>query len=198
MGFEALQTNAAAALPELTRMLEDTNQALIAMQCLFSIGKPAEAAILATLTNVSPELRRFSAENLARVTDDVEVLFDRLKQPLGDPDAMVRLAAIHSAGIQTHAPNESVPLLIKALGDQNERVAAHAARLLTNFGPNTKCACNALSNLVVTGGRISSRSALKSLFAINPEGAEPLILSLMRSESIEKRFLAVGLYGNAR
>ena len=49
-GFEVLGTNCAPAVRELTRLLADKELAFVAVRCLGSIGKPAEAALCQCLT----------------------------------------------------------------------------------------------------------------------------------------------------
>jgi len=100
-GFEALETNCASAVPELTKLLDDTKRAFAAVRCLASIGKAAEAAVCRALTNSNPDVRRFSAAELASVTDDIDVLLTRLRGPLRDPDGAVRFAAVQVLGWQT-------------------------------------------------------------------------------------------------
>src|SRR5258707_1326539 len=80
------------------------------------------------------EIRRFSASQLAFVTADIEVFLDRLKVPLNDPDASVRLAAVEAVGLQTDCPDKAMPLLIKALDDPQESVSSHACAALGDFG----------------------------------------------------------------
>lgn len=50
-GFEALGTNAAPAVGELTKLLADKELAFVAARCLENIGKPAESAMCQSLTN---------------------------------------------------------------------------------------------------------------------------------------------------
>ena len=71
-GFEALGTNCAAAVPELARLMQDTNHTFTALRCLVDIGAPAETPICQALTNRSPQIRAFAASQLAWVTDDIE------------------------------------------------------------------------------------------------------------------------------
>ena len=60
-GFEALGTNCASAVPQLVRLIGDTNHAGTAVMCLAGIGKPAVAPVCQALTNPSPEVRGIAA-----------------------------------------------------------------------------------------------------------------------------------------
>ena len=89
-GFEVLGTNCALAVPELTRLLEDTNHAFTAVRCLDHIGKPAEFALWRSITNPDPRVRAWGIPALAGATDDVDEYIARVKDSLNDPDGGVR------------------------------------------------------------------------------------------------------------
>jgi len=194
-GFEALETNGSAAVPELTKLLEDTNRAFAAVRCLASIGKAAEAAVCRALTNSNPDVRRFSAAELASVTDDIDVLLARLKGPLRDPDGAVRFAAVQVLGWQTEFPDEVIPLLLNALDDPHDSVASAAIQLLRDFGTNQANVFGALSNVVAGGNARRMGWALASLRAIAPERALPMILPGLLSADPQQRAGAAHLLG---
>ena len=174
-GFEALGTNAAPAVGELTKLLQDTGNAFTAVRCLVFIGTPAEPAVSQALTNKSPEVRYFAAQQFAWVTDDDVVFLSRMKDCLKDSDASVRFAAVQGIGEQTQAPGEAVPLLIAALDDGDDRVSSQAVSALSGFGTNAASAFATLTNLVDTGTQAQARSALKALAAIAPVAALPVL-----------------------
>jgi len=61
-------------------------------------------------------------DELAAVTDDVEVYVARIKGRLNDSSDAVRADAVDDIGIQTTAPELAVPLLVAALNDSSDLV----------------------------------------------------------------------------
>src|ERR1017187_7579901 len=114
-GFEVLGTNCALAVQALTRLLDDTNDAITAVRCLDHIGKPAEFAIWRSITNRDPQVRGWGIPALAGVTDDVDEYIARVKGSLNDPDGGVRGATLEANGIQTEGPDSAIPFLLAAL-----------------------------------------------------------------------------------
>jgi HEAT repeat protein len=197
-GFEVLGTNCAAAVPQLTRLMEDTNHAFTALRCLVGIGEPAETPVCQALTNRSPEIRRFAASQLAWVTDDIDVYLARLGGPLNDPDTTVRFAAVQALGLQTEYPNEVIPLLVKAMHDPQQSVSGYAAKFLGEFGTNGVRAFGELSSVVENGNPYMASHALRSLVAIDPNRALPMVLRWLRSSEPDRRSRAAWVLGEFR
>lgn len=174
-GFEILGTNAAPAVPELTRLLEDKKQAFTAVRCLINVEKPAEMALCQCLTNPNPDVRRLSLLGLASATDDVEVYLARVRGVLNDSNALVRFAAVQAISEQQNAPELAVPLLIGATRDNDESVASFAVRGLSDFGTNATGAYSTLTNIVISGKPASAMAAVKALVTIAPSKAEPVL-----------------------
>jgi HEAT repeat protein len=196
-GFEILGTNCASAVPKLALLMQDTNHAFTALRCLIGIGEPAEVPVCQALTNKSPEIRRFAAQQLAWVTDDIEVYLARMSGPLNDSDATVRFAAVQALGLQTQYPEEVIPLLVKAMADPAQSVAGYAAKFLGDFGTNGVGAFASLSNLVQNGSPYMAGQALNSLIAIDPDQALPIALRLLDSSDFNQRAhaaFALGLF----
>ena len=133
-GFEALETNAAPAVGELTKFLDDNEQAFAAVRCLVAIGTPAEAGVSKALTNKNENVRYFATQQFAWVTDDDKVFLARMRDCLKDPDVSVQVAAVDGIGAQTQAPEEAVPLLLSLLKESKGNASLHAAGALANFG----------------------------------------------------------------
>ena len=147
-GFDALGTNAAPAVGELTKLLDDDEHAFTALRCLIGIGTPAEASVSEALTKENRQVRYFATQQFAWVTDDDKVFLARMRDCLKDPDASVRVAAIQGIGAQTQAPEEAIPILMSVLEKNDGNVSSEAAGALANFGTNAMSAFNVLSNAV--------------------------------------------------
>src|SRR5208337_3351517 len=150
-GFEVLGTNCAAAVGELTKLLDDHELAFVATRCLAEIGKPAEAALCQCLTNKDWQVRNWSVGALAAATDDVEVYANRIKPRLNDVEPSVRFSTVQALAAQDEAPDVAVPLLTSALRDAADGLSAHAAEGLAGFGTNALSAWPELTNLVANG-----------------------------------------------
>jgi HEAT repeat protein len=181
-GFEALETNASPAVERLTKLLDNAPHAFTAARCLEFIGKPAESALCRGLTNQDWQVRQLSLGALASVTDEDTVYVARIKNCLKDPSEAVRFTAVEDVGAQTAMPETVVPLLMQVMQeDTSEHVRVCATATLADFGTNAQMAFPVLSNLVVNGRQSTANAAVKSLFAIAPNEAMPILLNAASS-----------------
>jgi len=192
-GFEALETNAAPAVTELTKLLNDKERAFVAVRCLVAVGPPAKQSVSQALTNQSVQVRYFATQQFAWMTDNDEVYLAKMRECLEDPDGSVRFAAVQGIGLQTQAPDLAIPLLLEALGDKQDTVASWAAKFLANFGTNALRAFPDLSNAVEHGSPNTVNQALKSLVAIAPEKALPIVFENFHSADSHRRNISVEL-----
>jgi hypothetical protein len=93
-GFEVFNTNAAPAVGELAKLLDENDHSFTAMRCLSNIGKPAEPVFCRALTNQDVRVRQWSIDGLASVTDDVSVYIARIKDRLKDSSDAVRVSNV--------------------------------------------------------------------------------------------------------
>jgi HEAT repeat protein len=117
------------------------------------------------------------------VTDDVEVYLARLRGRLKDTEPSVRFATVQCIGLQTDAPELSVPLLMSVLGDTNDHVSSQAANALSGFGTNAASAFSMLTNLLFAGRPGQTTPALKALAAIAPTEALPILSNAVATGS---------------
>jgi len=192
-GFEALETNAAPAVAELTKLLNDKEHAFVAVRCLIAVGPPAEQSVSQALTNQSVQVRYFATQQFAWVTDNDEVYLAKMRECLEDPDGSVRFAAVQGIGLQTQAPDLAIPLLIEALRDKQDTVASWAAKFLANFGTNAMRAFPDLRNAVEHGNPNTVNQALKTLVVIAPDKALPIVFENFRSADSHRRKISVEL-----
>jgi HEAT repeat protein len=193
-GFEALETNAAPAIGELTTLLADNQHAFAAVRCLVAIGTPAEAAVSQALTNKSEQVRYFATQQFGWVTDDTEDFLAHMKKCLNDPDGSVRFAAVQGIGLQTQAPDSAIPLLLEALRDKQDTVSSWAAKFLADFGTNAVRTFPDLSNVVANGSsRVTVIQALRTMVALAPQEALPIVFNNFRSSDPRRRSASVKL-----
>ena len=192
-GFEALDTNAAPAVAELTKLLNDRKHAFVAVRCLVAVGPPAEQSVSQALTNQSVQVRYFATQQFAWVTENDEVYLAKMRECLKDPDGSVRFAAVQGIGLQTQAPDLAIPLLLEALRDKQDTVASWAAKFLADFGTNALRTFPDLSNAVEHGSPNTVNQALKALVAIAPDKALPIVFENFRSADSHRRKISVEL-----
>jgi HEAT repeat protein len=181
-GFEILGTNAAPAVQELEKFLNDKDYDFVIKRGLVSIGKPAEPVFCRALTNQDPDIRQWAIDQLASVTDDVEVYIARIKPCLHDSSNGVRGTTVDAIGMQANAPELAVPLLVEALKDS--AVTVNAANALANFGTNALVAFPLLTNLVEHGDTNEAVAALKTLIIIAPDQAFPIFTNCLAQEKL--------------
>ena len=177
-GFEVLGTNAAPAVEELAKLLNEKDHTFTAERCLVFVGKPAEPVFCRALTNQDSSIRQWSVDNLAAVTDDVAVYIARIKPRLEDSSEAVRVTTVDAIGIQTSAPELAVPILVAALKDSSDETRLHAINSLANFGTNALVAFPILTNLVSSAGNVAS-AALRTLTIIAPDKAWPIFTNYL-------------------
>jgi len=170
VGFEVLGTNAAPATEDLGKLLNEKDHTFTAERCLVFVGKPAEPIICRALTNQDSNIRQWCVDNLAAVTDDVDVYIARIKPRLDDSSEAVRVTTVDAIGIQTSAPELAVPILVAALKDSSDETRLHAINSLANFGTNALVAFPILTNLVSGVGNVAG-AALRTLTIIAPDKA---------------------------
>jgi HEAT repeat protein len=176
-GFEILGTNSAPAAERLGKLLGRREPPLVIERCLESIGKPAEPVVCQALTNRNVAIRQWAIDQLASVTDDVEVYITRIKPGLQDSSAAVRGTTVDAIGAQANAPELAVPLLIEALKDSAVRV--NAVNALANFGTNALVAFPLLSNLVEHADTNVAGAALRTLIIIAPDQSFPIFTNCL-------------------
>ena len=193
-GFEVLGTNAAPAVGELTRLLNDPEHAFTAARCLVLLGPSAEAPMCQGLTNANSLVRRYCASQLSRVFDNDRAYVAHLTNSLSDSDASVRVAAVQGIGAQTALPDLVIPILVAVVEKRDGNISSEAAAALAGFGTNALKAFTTLSNAVEYGNfdGIAS-SSLRTLVAIAPNEALSVVLQNMKSPDSLRRHAALRL-----
>jgi HEAT repeat protein len=127
------------------------------------------------------------------VTENDEVYLAKMRECLKDPDGSVRFAAVQGIGLQTQAPDLAIPLLLEALQDKQDTVASWAAKFLADFGTNALGTFPDLSNAVEHGSPNTVYQAMKTLVAIAPDKALPIVFENFRSADSHRRKISVEL-----
>jgi HEAT repeat protein len=190
-GFNVLETNAAPAVGELTRLLDDDAHAFPAIRCLIAIGIPAQAGVMKALASKNRQIRYFATQQFGWVTDDDGVYLAQMKICLKDSDGTIRFAAVQGIGLQKQAPDLAVPLLMEALTDNQDTVSSSAAKFLGEFGTNALEAFSALTNAALNGNPSTAYQSLNALVVIAPERALPIVFQNWNSGDQRRRQAAL-------
>lgn len=181
-GFEALGTNAAAAVPELAKLVKQPEHAVIALQCLAMIGPPARDVLCDALKSNDAQTRTMALWNLSSATGVSEAFWTNVQPCVTDTDFAVRSTAIQVVGSQTHAPEKAVPLLMSVLHRDDTNDIANAVNQLANFGTNAAAAFETLSNFTYESPHsLTGFSSLRTMTIIAPERTLPLLSRRLHS-----------------
>ena len=192
-----LGTNAAPAIEEISRNLDDRELISESAQALALIGQPALPTIksLACSTN---DITRFGcAQTLVLFTNAAEVA-PILQSLTADAQPEVRALAAFGLGNSVGAPPSNVPLLIQLLNDADKSVQASACHSLGHFSNSAAIIVPALSNVLVTAVLNDfslCNSASHSLRMIGPASI-PTFLSLLSHPDGQLRAIAVRYLGS--
>lgn len=181
-GFEALGTNAAAAVPDLAKLVKQPDHSVTALQCLDAIGPPAADIICDALKSKDPQTRTLALWNLASATGVGDTFWTNVQPCIVDLDEQVRSAAIQVIGSQIRTPEKAVPLLSTVLHRNDTNDIANAANQLANFGTNAIAAFETLSNFAYQSPHsMAGFSSLRTMTAIAPERTLPLLSHRLHS-----------------
>jgi HEAT repeat protein len=145
-GFEALGKEAAPAVPELIKMLNDEQTEYPAVLALSAIGPSAVPLLMQTLTNRSAFTRMGALQALSFMHGAEEAI-PGLLRCLDDPEPAVRGEAAFALGDMRKQPDRVVPKLMERLADTNSSVRADAAVALGLFGAQARMAVPKLMEL---------------------------------------------------
>jgi HEAT repeat protein len=150
-GFQLLGAQGKAAIPDLGRMLRDTNATENAAGVLCLFGQDAVPVLIGGLTNSDAEIRRATASAMSGWNSTAESSPDgrylTLPVPLlltllKDTETDVRIFATESleeaALRKAVQPEVAMPVLIQELKDPDPRCRDEAAVALTGFGAAAK------------------------------------------------------------
>lgn len=138
--FRALGESGSNAIPSLTKLLENRQNANKAAYALAGMGTKAVPALTIALTNSSPEVRLTAAGALGRLGADSKPAVLNLVGCLANKDAQLRQAAAQSLGQIAEMPEIVVPALISTLADLDETVRMSSAMALGSFGDSATTA----------------------------------------------------------
>jgi HEAT repeat protein len=170
LGFQLLGAQAKSAIPDLQRLLCNTNSTDTAAEILCALGPDAVPALLSGLTNADSDIRVAAAEAISdwnrnaelpaspthgrQIILSVPILLNLLQ----DSEPLVNEVGIRGLGEagsrKAIQPQVAVPLLIQQLKGPYENCRDAAAEALINFGPDAKDAIPVLLDIIQNGSNL--------------------------------------------
>jgi HEAT repeat protein len=168
-GFRALGPLANAAIPALTKLLDDPQTREAAVYALIGIGKEAALPVASMLTCNDPQLRENAAMALGSLRSSARAAVPALVKSLQtDNDEMGISVAIALAYIGQR-PDLVVPALIQKLQTPNPTLRVFSLMALRTFGSQAKSAIPALETALEDQNEHVRSTAVFALQKIAPE-----------------------------
>jgi hypothetical protein len=133
-GFSILRERAIEALPELSRMLKDTNAVRNAVYCIGSMGKPGFDRLVAALADTNQMDRPYIASLVGQlgVDSNAAAATTALLECIKDQDPEVVASAVAGLGMAGF-DGRKVPALREAVGHSNLNVRIQATNALARI-----------------------------------------------------------------
>jgi HEAT repeat protein len=171
---------AAAALPTLTKALQDESPAVrfAAVQALSRSGPDAVRPLLEALEDKDVKVRAYAAAGLIPLKPEAKTVLPTLVKRLKkEPDVIVRQSILRTLG---KLGPEAVAALTETLKDQEAVVQMAALIALGQIGPDAKSALPAMKELAQKADDPRIRSgAVANLAKLGPE-AVPVLVELLK------------------
>jgi hypothetical protein len=181
-GFEALGTNAVAAIPTLSQLANTPQHGTIALRCLAAIGPPARATVFQAFASPDGKTRSAAVWSVPQVVTNSGEIIVAVTNLLSDGETEVRDAAIHVIGNQTKSPQQALPLLLHIIQSGNTNDAPTAAMQIQNFGTNALVGFDTMSNAVHEAPySFTALSCLRSMMVISPQRTLPILSNQLHS-----------------
>jgi HEAT repeat protein len=173
--FNALGSEAKAAIPELIRLMNDPkadNGATRAADALGYLGKDALPPLLAILTNQQHRVRFQAVLSIGKMGTNALPAVPTLIHCLADSNQRLAGNALIALDSLKLEPDLVVPALVNALRDSRVEVRYFSAFDLANLGDKARSAVPALLELLNDPDRYVRLSATNALREIAPDAIE--------------------------
>jgi len=176
MAFSILQTNAAAAIPELTRLMNDTNKPMAAKQAaraLASLGKDALPHLLQALTNATPDQLDYllpAIGSMSYLGTNAAPAIPLIVQIANRTNSNVFGSAIDALGRLKIKPKVVIPVLTGFLASTNNpELFVGAISAVGRFGDQAQSAIPAILPILTNSDPKARSKATNALMQIAPE-----------------------------
>ena len=206
-GFYLLGPRASSAIPELTRLMNESKSPAVsasALSALGAIGQEALPILVAALDNPQAQNRgnvAYRIATMARRGTDAKAAVPVLIKCLRDKDTEVAEAAARSLGELALSPKIVVPALTNAMQDRRVVVRVASIRALEPFRAQAAPAIPQLVARLADGNPAVAQYAAGALGKIGqePETVVPALAASLQSTNRAVRafaLLALGRFGS--
>ncbi len=174
LAFEILGPRAHAAVPELSRLTDDSRPSIPARRAILALSCLGEAAVLPLVSLITNETRHLelrlrALESVAWMGTNARAAVPALMQCLKDPDRDVRCLAAANLGHLKENPGLVVPALTTTMYDADAEVRYYAITALGQFGSEARTATPALIKTLSDPQTWFRMAATNALLRIAPE-----------------------------
>src|SRR4051812_29394846 len=206
-GFYLLGPRASSAIPELTRLMNESRSPVVsanAVSALGAIGQEALPILVAALDNPRAQNRGNVAYRIATMASrgtDAKAAVPVLIKCLRDTDTEVAEAAARSLGGLALSPETVVPALTNAMQDRRVVVRVASIRALEEFHARAEAAIPQLVARLADGDPAVAQSAAGALgrIGLEAETVVPALAATLQSTNRAVRafvLLALGRFGS--
>lgn len=185
MGLGVLGPDARAAVPDVTKLLEDRRHAQMAAYTLHQIGAEGVPALNQALKSTNTWARSEAAGFLGVSGDEASV--PSLIAALKDSDFITKSKAARALSRFPNQADIIVPALMGCLNDRDDTFRMNAARALASFGEKAKPAFPGLMKMVISTNYQEGTTAGAVLMKIDAEEAMTGFIKNLQSDDIEVR-----------
>jgi HEAT repeat protein len=168
--LQALGPTAKPALSELTRLLHDPKNSILAADVLPYLGPDAVPALIGALSSTNSSIRYSGAWGISYSGSNGEPAIQLLVERLSDDSEAteVRMRSILALGKIGKQPDKVIPVLVTLLSHTNRGFSVRAARSIGLFATNATSAIPALLQAVNHEDENIVRAARSALTNIDP------------------------------
>lgn len=193
----SISFGAKAAVPVLMGRLKsgDDQEVLVAARALAKVGAAAVPELMTALNSPDKKVRWEAINALREIGAAAKESLPMLLQAASSADAELRFGAV-GAIASIAEPKTSIPVLIKALEDNNAGIQKRAAEEVEKLGPLAEEAVPALAK-AFAGSGFSNYAMAKALGKIgrNPGAAVPALIKALDTKDRFLQETAIGALG---
>jgi len=172
-GIHFLGSNAAPALPTLFTYLADPERGSRAAHAMAGAGELSLPYMLQAVSSTNRDLAYVGTWALIQLARNTESAIPHLVNMMNHRDFLVRNEALRGLILVDLRPDLTLPPIVQATADADQRIRVYAADLLKNVKAEGKPAVPALQRLMTNSDPIIASAASNTIFRIDPSAVTP-------------------------
>ena len=167
-GIYLLGSNAAPALPMLSTYLADPERGMRAANAMAGAGELSLPYVLRAVSSTNRDLAYVGTWCLMQLARETESAIPHLVNMMNYWDFSVRSMALSGLGKVKARPDLTLPSIVRATTDADQRIRIHATHLLEYENSEGKPAIPALRRLMTNSDPAIAAAASNTIFRIDP------------------------------